>query len=205
MFYTIYIPLVSLFGLSLTDHNTKAHSHILSLVYATIGSILSPISVYMALYNYFPSTIFIVNISKFVYYISLSYFSVDIVMGIQYYPKVLKKNIMTFPIHHSVYICVLIYGNINNLLPLYVTALPLEIPTLVMSLGHINNKYQNTKLFGILFFMFRIVYTAFLVYRSYSIHYGIHLFCVLILCLHTYWFRSYLKKYRHEIFTLQGI
>jgi hypothetical protein len=195
MFYTLYIPLVSLFGLSLTDHNTKGHSHVLSLVYATIGTMLSPISVYMALYDYFPQTFFIVNLSKFVYYISLSYFSVDLVLGIQYYPKILKKDIVTFGVHHCAYICILVYGNMNNLLPLYVTALPLEIPTLVMSLGYINNKYQNPKLFGVLFFTFRILYTGLLVYKSYSIHYGIHLFSVLILCLHTYWFRSYLRKY----------
>lgn len=195
LFYTIYFPLVHIFNLSLVNHNTLAHSHVLSLIYSIILSILSPIGIYILLFNYYIQNVFIINLSKFIFNLSISYFTVDLFLGITYYPEILKTKIFTFGIHHITYISMLIYGNIYNLLPIYIIAIPLEIPTVVLSIGYINKKYQNYKLFGILFFIFRIVYNILLIYKTYNYHNDICLFFITILCVHLYWFNSYAQKY----------
>lgn len=194
-FFTIYFPLIQVFNLSYVNHNTLAHSHILSLIYSSILSILSPIGIYMLLNNYYIQNAFITNLSKFIFNLSISYFSVDLFLGIRYYPEILKSKILTFGVHHIVYIGMLIYGRINNLLPVYIIVIPLEIPTVILSIGYINKKYQNYKLFGVLFFIFRIVYNILLIYKTYGHYNDICLFFITILCVHLYWFRSYTVKY----------
>ena len=170
LLYTIYFQLVNIFNLSSVNHNTIAHSHILSFIYSLVLSILSPIGIYMLLFNYYNPTEFILNLSKFIFNLSISYFSVDLYLGIIYYPTLLKSHIVTFGIHHITYIGMLIYGYINNLLPIYIIVIPLEIPTVILSIGYINKKYQNYKLFGLLFFTFRILYNILLIYKTYGYH-----------------------------------
>jgi len=195
LFYTLYIPCVNILDLSLIDHNTRAHSHVLSLIYSSIISLGSPVSIYMLLFNYYPLNAIAINIYKFLYNFSISYFCIDLILGIQYYPKILKTNILTFGVHHIVYICILTYGKINNILPIFMVLIPFEIPTIFLSIGYIDNNYKNPSIFGILFFIFRILYNILIVWKMYTIHFGLCIFTLLTLCVHIYWFRSYVKKY----------
>ena len=138
-----YIPLVYLFKLSIDDHNTQGHSHLLSLVYSIIVTLITPYSFYLLYNNYWSSVLINSNVVKFVFNISISYFVSDLLVGMQYYPTILNENILTSYIHHTAYICLLAYGKYYNIHHLFLFGLPYEIPTILLNIGHINKKYRN--------------------------------------------------------------
>jgi hypothetical protein len=195
IWYTSYLPLVNAFNLSMVNHNTLAHSHLLSLIYAIIISGISPIGLYMFFFDNYTLTPFIINVMKFMFYLSTSYFFTDLILGIQYYPYILQKNILTFAIHHNIYICALLYGNYVNKLQYAMVFLPLEIPTVLLSLGYIYEDQKYPTLFGILFFIFRILYNSMIILKMRGLHHDIYMFSILTLSAHIYWFSKYVKKY----------
>jgi hypothetical protein len=125
----------------------------------------------------------------------ISYFAIDMVLGYQYYRTILYTNILTFSVHHITYIIGLIYAKYLNILPLCISLLPLEIPTIILSLGHIDIKYRHPKIFGILFFIFRILYNILIIWKMYPLSYQLGIFSSMIFCMHIYWFRIYVNKY----------
>ena len=190
-----YFPLVYYFNLSNDNHNTKAHSLILSLVYSIIITLFTPYSYYLLYNNYWDNTQINKYIVEFIYNISISYFGSDIIMGIQYYPDILYGNLITFGLHHTAYIGLFVYGKYYNKYHLYLFGLPYEIPTILLSLGYINPIYRNNKLFSILFFIFRILHNFYLLYKMYMVHNDIFIFSIFTFILHCYWFCNYIKKY----------
>jgi hypothetical protein len=195
MWYTLYLPLVSVFNLSLIDHNTLSHSNLLSFVFSSFLSLLSPFS-FLIVYNpHYTSLPIIINIGEFMFNIMISYFVVDMILGYQYYRKILYTNVLTFSVHHTVYIIGLVYAKYLNILPLCITLLPLEIPTVMLSLGQIDRKYHNSVIFGILFFVFRILYNIYVIWRMYPLSHQLGIFSTMVLCIHIYWFRIYINKY----------
>jgi len=195
MWYALYLPLVNVFNLPLTDHNTLQHSNVISLVFSSILSLLSPFSIYILFNPQYATSILYINLGEFVFNIMISYFVVDIILGYQYYRKILYTNVLTFSVHHTVYIIGLIYGKYLNVLPLSITLLPLEIPTVLLCLGQIDKKYHNPVLFGSLFFLTRILYNILVIWKMYPYCYQLSIFSTMILCVHIYWFRSYIKKH----------
>lgn len=195
MWYSLYIPLVSVFNLSFDNHNTQMHSNLLSLVFSGVLSLLSPFSFFILFNPVYASSKIFINIGEFMFNIMISYFVVDMILGYQYYRQILYTNILTFSVHHIVYIIALIYGKYLNVLPLCISLLPLEIPTFVLSLGNINRKYYNPGLFGSLFFILRILYNILVIWKMYPLCYQLGIFSTMVLCIHIYWFRSYIKKY----------
>jgi hypothetical protein len=191
-----YIPLVYYFNLSVDNHNTKAHSHILALVYSIIVTLLTPYSYYLLYNNYWDSSQINKYIVEFVYSLSISYFGSDIILGLQYYPDILfNENIVTFGIHHTAYIGLFVYGKYFNRYHIYLFGLPYEIPTILLSLGYINSKYRNNKLFGILFFIFRILHNIYLLYRTYMVYNDLFIFSIFTFVLHCQWFINFINKY----------
>lgn len=195
LFRFIYFPLVYYFNLSIDNHNTKSHSHILSLVYSIIVTLITPYSYYLLYNNCWDSSQINKYIVEFVYSISISYFGSDIIIGIQYYPDMLYNNIITFALHHTAYIGLFVYGKYFNRYHLYLYGLPYEIPTILLSLGYINPIYRNNKLFGILFFIFRILYNLYLLYKSFMMYNDLFIFCIFTFVLHCHWFINFTKKY----------
>lgn len=195
MWYSLYIPLVHVFNLSFINHDTIPHSNLLSLIFSSTLSLLSPFSIFI-LFNpqYAYSTLF-VTIGEFMFNIMISYFVVDIILGYQYYRKILYTNVLTFSVHHITYIIGLVYGKYLNILPLCITLLPLEIPTVVLSLGQINRQYHNPVLFGILFFILRILYNILIIWKMYPLCHQLSIFSTMVLCIHIYWFKIYVNKY----------
>jgi hypothetical protein len=196
LFKFIYFPLVYYFNLSIDNHNTKAHSHILALVYSIIITSLTPYSYYLLYNNYWDSSQINKYIVEFVYSISISYFGSDIITGMQYYPDILlNENIVTFALHHTAYIGIFVYGKYFNRYHLYLFGLPYEIPTILLSLGYINPRYRNNNLFGILFFVFRILHNLYLLYRTYMVYNDLFIFSIFTFVLHCHWFINFTKKY----------
>jgi hypothetical protein len=195
MWYSLYIPLVYVFNLSIINHDTISHSNLLSLVFSGLLSLLSPFSFFILFNPVYASSIIFINIGEFMFNIMISYFVVDMIIGYQYYRQILYTNILTFSVHHTVYIIALIYVKYLKVLPLCISLLPLEIPTFVLSLGYVNRNYHNPVLFGTLFFILRILYNILVIWKMYPLCNFIGIFSSMILCVHIYWFKIYINKY----------
>jgi len=195
VFRLLYVPLVYYFNLSIDNHNTKAHSHLLSLLYSIVTTLFIPYSYYLLYNNYWDSRQINMNIVEFVYSLSISYFGSDIIVGMQYYPEILNENILTSYIHHGAYISLFLYGKYYNRYHLFLFGLPYEIPTILLNIGYINPRYRNNKLFGIFFFLFRILHNLFLLYKTWMIYNDLFIFNLCTFILHCYWFKNFTKKY----------
>jgi hypothetical protein len=195
MWYSLYLPLVNIFELSVINHNTTAHSNLLTFILSSTLSLLSPFGIFILFNSHYADSPFFIRLGEYMFNIMISYFVVDIILGYQYYRKILYKDVLTFSVHHIVYIIALIYVKYLNVLPLCISLLPLEIPTVILSLGHIDKYYKSPILFGTLFFLFRIVYNILVIWKMYSLCNFIGIFSTMILCIHIYWFRIYVNKY----------
>ena len=71
----------------------------------------------------------------------------------------------------------------------------IEKNTLILSLGKFNNNFRFDKLFGVTFFLTRIVYHIFLITMTYNYHILFPILGTLALGLHTYWFKNWITKY----------
>jgi hypothetical protein len=145
--------------------------------------------------NYWNANQMNTYVTDFIYNFSLTYFASDLIIGMQYYPETLNSNIITSYVHHSAYLALFAYGKYYNLNHLYIFGLPYEIPTILLNLGYINPIYRNNMLFGILFFIFRVVHNIYLLYKTYMVYNDLFIFNVFTFILHCNWFMGYVKKY----------
>ena len=190
----IYFPLLFIFNLPTHNHNNQGNSHVLSLVFSIIISFISPYSFYILYNNYLYNQIN-TKLVDFIYNLSFSYFCSDLIIGMQFYQNIFNNNILTSYIHHLAYLGLLLYTKYYNRTYLTIILLPYEIPTILLSIGHINNKYQNQLLFGFLFFIFRIIYNLYILYKSYMVYNDLFIVSIFTFILHSYWFSKFTKKY----------
>lgn len=127
----------------------------------------------------------------------ISYLTFDITVGHYHYKN--SINLLEGYIHHIVYIFISLYIMYTNNTTLYTLFFIEEFPTFIRSLGSYNQKYRNDMLFGKSFFIFRILYHIILIYtccidKMSSIKILMPV-ALLTLGLHTYWWKTWLKKY----------
>jgi hypothetical protein len=117
----------------------------------------------------------------------------DCVIGRKEYNKYLLS--LSGYIHHIIYIVVsVVCIKLNIILP-YILFLIEELPTLILSLGKFNSNLRSDNLFGMTFFVTRIVYHIFLIMMTYNYHIIIPIVGTLALGVHIYWFKNWLNKY----------
>lgn len=85
-----------------------------------------------------------------------TYLVLDLMVGALHYPQYL--GIFTGWIHHVVYVAILAFAVQQRVTLLFMAALPLEIPTLVLSAGSVFPALRSDYVFGASFFAFRILY-----------------------------------------------
>jgi len=190
-----YFPLINYFKLPIDNHNHESNSHVLSLIFSIVMSLLTPYSYYLIYNGYWDINQINSHITNFIYNFSLSYFISDLIIGIEYYPIILNKSVLTSYVHHSAYIGLLIYGKYYNRNYLFIFGLPYEIPTILLNLGHVNPKYKNYQLFGLLFFVCRILHNIFLLYKTFMVYNDLFIFSVCTFILHCNWFKGWANKY----------
>lgn len=123
----------------------------------------------------------------------IAYFLMDCVVGYKEYNKYLMS--LSGYIHHIIYIIVSVLSiKLNIILP-YMMFFIEELPTLILSLGKFNNNFRSDRLFGVTFFLTRIVYHIFLITITYNYHIMFPIIGTLALCVHSYWFKNWIKKY----------
>jgi len=190
-----YYALIYVLNLSFINHNTEGHAHLISLIYSIIISLIAPYSYYLLYNNYWSSDMISPFVVDFVYNFSISYFLSDLLLGIQHYSQIFNKSILTTYVHHFAYIGLFIYGKYYNRYHLYVLGLPYEIPTVLLNIGYINRTYRNNILFGILFFICRILHNLYLLFKTYATHNDLFIFSLFTFVMHANWFVNYVKKY----------
>lgn len=97
-------------------------------------------------------------------------------------------------VHHSLYIILLSYLRVNNISYLIYPFLPFEVPTLFMDIRKIYPTRPIDYLFGLTFFVFRIVYNFYLVGVFTQISEAYSLIITVMLAVHSFWFKTWVEK-----------
>ncbi len=135
-------------------------------------------------------------LAVFAVYFFTAYMILDLILGSIFYPKHIDP--LSGYVHHIIYTGIFGLWLYNNMaIPACLTFFE-EIPTFILSIGHINPQYRNDAIFGFSFFLIRIIYHGYLV--------GVILVAetlqplllypsLLAMSLHIYWFYTWLIKY----------
>lgn len=120
----------------------------------------------------------------------IGYLICDCVIGASDY----KKYIQTLSgyTHHIAYIIINTISLISGKYPLYMLYMIEELPTILLSIGSYNKKYRSDTLFGLTFFLTRILYHVILTWwlRHDT---TVLVFSMMVLSLHIYWFYGWCK------------
>ena len=140
------------------------------------------------------------NFGKIMVLYFTAYLLMDVFIGKSEYPSFMKSLSGNF--HHCVYICVNLLSLYKGVYPIYLLFMLSEAPTFLLSIGTFDDKLRNDALFGIIFFITRIVFQIIvtLIFRKHTLLVGISFAA---LALHVYWFSQWYKKYGKHIFNKQ--
>ncbi|KAG0029287.1 hypothetical protein BGZ81_003960 [Podila clonocystis] len=94
-------------------------------------------------------------LTEWVTLIFAGYLSMDIVVGLVYYRE--KITFMSGYFHHTLHLLMCAIAFYCNTIDNLVIFLLVEVPTSILALGFMFPRFRNDKLFGVLFFIIRIV------------------------------------------------
>lgn len=139
-------------------------------------------------------------VDRFLIIFLISYLTLDCIVGPFEYKEHLQVG--STWIHHSIFISYSLYILNTNISSVYITLSPVEIPTLVLALGSIIPVLRSDELFGLSFFLFRILYIIPLSLHIYSIENNRRvLMCsgfILSSMMNVYWFYCWCISYRKK-------
>ncbi len=120
----------------------------------------------------------------------MAYLVADIVVGFNFYPGWL--TCVSGYLHHIVY---LVWG--AQLLhmqraELFILFMLMEIPTFIQSVGRSFDDYKSTTLFGVSFFLMRIVYHMYMIMQIWDV-FILREFAILAFIIHCLWFYDFIK------------
>eukprot|EP00456_Euglypha_rotunda_P043489 TRINITY_DN3406_c0_g1_i2.p1 TRINITY_DN3406_c0_g1~~TRINITY_DN3406_c0_g1_i2.p1 ORF type:complete len:182 (-),score=14.90 TRINITY_DN3406_c0_g1_i2:249-794(-) len=143
------------------------------------------------------------------------YCLMDLLIGCAYFEYQEEMSILTGWCHHVFYAIVLVYILTEEISMAFGIFLPMEAPTIVLSLGHLKKQWRREKTFGISFFFLRLVYHIYLLNQFLRFKAYPYLWiCVLLaLFLHIHWWASWArsffgfkkKKEKIDLKTLNGL
>lgn len=132
------------------------------------------------------------NFGKVIVLYFTAYLVMDIYIGYYDYRKYMDTLSGYF--HHTVYSIVNILALYIGVYPIYFLHMLSELPTLILSVGRFDSSLRDDNLFGVTFFLTRIVYHIFLIWafkdNSLLFYLGSS-----ALMLHVYWFYLWITKY----------
>jgi len=136
------------------------------------------------------------NFGKLIVIYFLAYLIMDIYIGNKEYPSYMKSLSGNF--HHGAYIIINMLSLYFGIYPIYLLHMLSELPTFLLSIGSFDVSFRNDKLFGITFFITRILYHIVLTYifRKNNIMFYLS---IATLGLHIYWFYGWFKKYGKKV------
>lgn len=123
----------------------------------------------------------------------ISYFTMDCIIGKKHYHDIM--NNFTGYIHHILYIILSFAILDQKLTHIYLLCMIAEIPTFIFNCGKYNKKFRHDKLFGSTFFITRIAFLLYIVFKFKNEHSIIPYVSFSAISLHIYWFYKWCKKY----------
>lgn len=127
----------------------------------------------------------------------------DLIIGYNFYYE--QLDILSSVIHHIFYISFIIILLNYHYSSGFVLCFFMEIPTTVLAIGTVFPTFRSNILFGVSFFITRIVYNIYLAYKLAVISFSgvIWKVCVLVLMLHMFWFYKWAIVYGKSLFSKQ--
>jgi hypothetical protein len=104
------------------------------------------------------------DITRYVAIFFIGYCIMDLALGSIHY-----GSLVTYDdgwSHHFLYIVILAYLLHNNMTPLFSVALVEELPIILLSFYSVQNKQRPSLLFGVLYFLTRVVFHTVLIYKA---------------------------------------
>jgi hypothetical protein len=137
------------------------------------------------------------NFGKLVVLYFTSFLFTDIYIGNTEYPKYM--NCLSGNIHHIIYIGINLISLYTGVYPLYLLHMMSELPTFLMDIASFDSSFRNDNLFGLTFFLTRLLYHFVLtiIFRKNKIVLALSLAS---LGLHIYWFYGWCKRYGSKLF-----
>eukprot|EP00049_Salpingoeca_infusionum_P020304 m.363779 g.363779 ORF g.363779 m.363779 type:complete len:248 (+) comp24184_c0_seq1:207-950(+) len=128
------------------------------------------------------------------------YLVLDLVFGYFFYRE--QIDFVSGYVHHTLYFVLIVVLLKQNSIVVLMTAMVEEIPTIVLSLGHLYPPWRSDLLFGCLFFLTRICFHAwYLAQLTLAWLYYDHpsttialVSCVAVFILHSWWFSKWLRR-----------
>mmetsp|Transcript_35451 Transcript_35451/g.79998 ORF Transcript_35451/g.79998 Transcript_35451/m.79998 type:complete len:200 (+) Transcript_35451:335-934(+) len=169
--------------------------------------IIAPISIpYVAMYvwEWDESANFETDpLSHFIVTYFLVFLVMDIICCVMHYRD--QMGFFDGWFHHSCYLGFFGWCLMKGFTIGILTTMPLEFPTVIIATGRVFPKLRQDLMFGFLFFLTRVVYHSFLLWRWYwmeSPPTRMWPYPAFILCLHLYWFSLWssgqIKRFRGE-------
>lgn len=129
----------------------------------------------------------------------VAYLVTDLAIGQLFYKK--QLGFLTCYVHHSVYVGIVSYVLAHNLASVFVMASILELPTFILSAGHLHKPLRKDFLFASTFFATRIAFHMFLI-SAYFTNYmrsayptlAPSILLSMVLPLHLFWFWGFIKQ-----------
>jgi hypothetical protein len=119
----------------------------------------------------------------------------DLGIGVARYPSLVDP--LTTLFHHFFYVIFMLVILTHHYSRGFVICFFMEVPTFVLAIGSVWNDLRSDYLFGVSFFLTRILFNAFQAYKLAQLNSDGYIWkvCVLVLCLHLYWFSKWWSKY----------
>lgn len=122
----------------------------------------------------------------------ISYLIMDCYIGYNKYHKYMCT--LSGYTHHIVYTFISILAIYIRVPGIYLLYMIEELPTVLLSVGNYNKNFRSDNLFGLTFFITRILYHMYLTWKlSYNKFFLI--LGLISLGLHSYWFNNWFNKY----------
>lgn len=192
---------------SFSGGNRKSTAWIIMLISSAVLSFFGTVYVAQTEYYSLWTNEFIYGedkLSRFVILFFMASNLVDLIIGWFFYKEFLDPFTTVF--HHIAYMAFMIGLLRENITRGFLLCFFMEIPTFCMSLGTVFKAYRSDTVFGVTFFITRLVFNAYLIIRLANItNYEGYIWkiCSFVLCVHIYWFYKWFNSYgRKAIKTL---
>jgi hypothetical protein len=130
----------------------------------------------------------------------ITYLIADIMFGFIYYPQ--HMDPWTGWFHHITYLVLIPVLLSNHVGGGFMITMCMELPTVFLSIGYIIPSLRSELLFGMVFFITRILFHLFFAYQLYKVwsdRMGLVICSLLTFPLHVYWFGKWVQRQRNRL------
>ena len=133
------------------------------------------------------------DITRYIAIFFIGYCIMDLALGSLHY-----GSLVTYDdgwSHHFLYIIILAYLLHNNMTPLFSVALVEELPIILLSFYSVQNKQRPSLLFGVLYFLTRVVFHTVLIYKARAMSNFVFVAGLALLLWHVDVFQGWVRGY----------